>query len=77
MKLKPALVNAKNKPMQIMFQIIGVVLLGVAAYLYSTGNSDWTFAAAVVGICALFLGMRFAIKRRLNAAAEIEKDEDL
>ena len=63
--------------MQIMFQIIGVVLLGVASYLYSTGNSDWTFAAAVVGICSLFLGMRFAIKRRLNAAAESEKDEDL
>ncbi|MBX7055766.1 MAG: hypothetical protein K1X36_12495 [Pyrinomonadaceae bacterium] len=54
--------------MELASKVLAVILLGVAAYFYSAGESDYAFAAAVVGICSFFLSMRFAIKRRLAAA---------
>ncbi len=63
--------------MEIGLKIIAVVLIGAAVYFYNSGQSDYTFAAAAVGVCAFFLSMRFAIKKRLTAAAESEQEEDL
>lgn len=64
----------RNK-MEFGLKILAVILLGVAAYFYSAGQSDYTFGAAVVGLCSFFLSMRFAIKRRL-AAVEAANDSD-
>ena len=62
--------------MEIGLKIIAVVLIGAAVYFYNSGQSDYTFAAAAVGVCAFFLSMRFAIKKRLNAAAETTPDDE-
>lgn len=62
--------------MEIGLKILAVVLMGAAGYFYSTGETDYTFAAAVFGICAFFLSMRFAIKRRLKDAAENASREE-
>lgn len=62
--------------MEIGLKILAVVLIGAAVYFYNTGQSDYTFAAAAVGICAYFLSMRFAIKKRLKAAAETSQKDD-
>ena len=48
------------------FQIITVILVGVAAYFLWTENKDGIFVALVLGGCAYFLSMRFQIKDRLN-----------
>lgn len=64
--------------MEIALKILAAVLIGAAAYFYSEGRSDWTFAAAVFGICAFFLSMRFAIKKRLSAAAaDAQKNDEI
>ena len=63
--------------MEIGLKILAAVLIGTAVYFYNIGQADYTFAAAAVGICAFFLSMRFAIKERLNAAAETEKENDI
>lgn len=63
--------------MEIGLKMLAAVLIGAAVYFYNIGQSDYTFAAAAVGICAFFLSMRFAIKKRLNEAAETEPDEDI
>ena len=62
--------------MEFGFKILAVVLLGVAAYFYSAGQPDYTFGAAVVGICSFFLSMRFAIKRRLAAVETSENNDE-
>lgn len=62
--------------MEIGLKILAVVLIGAAVYFYNSGQSDYTFAAAAVGVCAFFLSMRFAIKKRLNAAAETTPDDE-
>ncbi|MBP6003435.1 MAG: hypothetical protein KA746_08390 [Pyrinomonadaceae bacterium] len=62
--------------MEIGLKALAVVLLGIAAYFYSTGQSDYTLAAAAFGICAFFLSMRFAIKRRLAAADASKTSEE-
>ena len=63
--------------MEIGLKILAAVLIGAAVYFYNSGQSDYTFAAATVGICAFFLSMRIAIKKRLSAAAESEPEEDI
>lgn len=62
--------------MEIGLKILAVVLIGAAVYFYNIGQADYTFAAAAVGICVFFFGMRFAIKKRLNSASTIEQDQD-
>ena len=60
------------------FQILAVVLIGIAAYFLRQGKTDWLFAAAVLGACAFFISIRFQIKSRMQRqAAEAEFDEEL
>ncbi len=52
--------------MERLFQILAVILIGVAAYFLWTGNKDGTFVAAVLGAVAFFLSIRFQVKERLK-----------
>lgn len=47
------------------FQILAVILAGVAAYFLWADNWDGTFVAAVLAASSFFIGMRFQIKARM------------
>lgn len=51
------------------FQIVAVILAGVAAYFLWAGNKDGAFISAVVGCVAFFLSIRFQVQAR-NAERE-------
>lgn len=57
------------------FQILAVILAGVAAYFLWTGNKDGTFIAAVLGAVSFFLSVRFQVKER-SRIREAEQDKD-
>ncbi len=63
--------------MEIGLKILAAVLIGAAVYFYNIGQSEYTFAAAAVGVCAFFMSMRFAIKKRLTATAESEQEDNI
>ena len=52
--------------MERLFQILAVILIGVAAYFLWEGHKDGTFIAAVLGAVAFFLSVRFQVKERLQ-----------
>jgi cellobiose-specific phosphotransferase system component IIC len=60
-----------------LFQILAVVLLGAAAYFYSRDDKDAAFAAAVLGVCAFFLNIRFQIKARVDARRALAENDAL
>ena len=72
--------------MERLFQILAVILAGVAAFFLWKGNWDATFVSAVFGAVSFFLSIRFQIKERLKIrdaerekealAAEEEADKD-
>jgi len=62
--------------MERLLQILAVILLGIAAFFFWRGDSDWLFACVVLSICVFFLSMRFRIKARmLQSEAEQTPDE--
>lgn len=48
------------------FQILAVILLGIAAYFLWLGNRDGIFVSLVLSGCAYFLSLRFQIRERLK-----------
>ena len=52
--------------MERFFQILAVILIGVAAFFLYQGNTDGVFIAAVLGAVSFFLSMRFQVKERLK-----------
>lgn len=54
------------------FQILAVILVGVAAFFLWKGSNDGVFVAAVAGAVCFFLSIRFQVRERL-AAREAEK----
>jgi len=48
------------------FQILAVILAGVAAYFLWSDNTDAMFVAAVFGAVSFFLSIRFQVKERLK-----------
>jgi uncharacterized membrane protein len=62
------------------FQILAVILIGVAAYFLWRGNNDGLFVSAVVGAVCFFLSVRFQVKERMDERArqaqEIEESKD-
>ena len=52
-------------------RILAVALLGAAVYYYSTGESDWSFASAVLSACSYFLSLRFRFKA-MTATATVD-----
>jgi cellobiose-specific phosphotransferase system component IIC len=63
--------------MERIFQILAVILAGVAAYFLWNGNSENAFVAGVFGAASFFLSLRFQVKERLreNEAAEQKRRE--
>jgi hypothetical protein len=61
--------------MERFFQILAVILAGVAAYFLWQGNADRAFIAAVFGAVSFFLSVRFEVKGRLNQR-EAEREEE-
>ena len=52
--------------MERIFQIVAVILIGVAAYFLWRENTDGVFVSAVLGAVAFFLSVRFQVKERLK-----------
>lgn len=52
--------------MEILFQVLAVILAGIAAYFLWTGNNDWFFLSAVLGSVCFFVSIRFQVKERLK-----------
>jgi uncharacterized membrane protein len=61
--------------MERLFQILAVMLIGVAAYFLWHENNDGMFVAAVLGAVCFFLSVRFQVKERLKSRNE-EKQKD-
>lgn len=64
--------------MERIFQIVAVILIGVAAYFLWRGNTEGVFVSAVLGAVAFFLSIRFQVKERLKKKeTETVTDADL
>lgn len=63
--------------MTIIFQVLAVILGGIAAYFLWSDNFDWAFAFVVFAICSYFIGMRFQIKARLEERKAAETQESV
>jgi len=61
--------------MERFFQILAVILAGVAAYFIWQGNADRAFASATFGAVAFFLSIRFQVKERIKIR-EAEREEE-
>ncbi len=57
-----------------LFQILAVILIGVAAFFLWNGNADAAFASAVFGAVSFFLSIRFQVKGRLKLQEEQRKN---
>lgn len=53
--------------MERLFQILAVILIGVAAFFVWNGNTDGVFVAAVAGAVCFFLSIRFQVGERVKA----------
>lgn len=61
--------------MERLFQILAVILAGVAAFFFWRGNWDAGFVSAVFGAVSFFLSIRFQVRERLKIRdAEREAD---
>ncbi len=56
------------------FQILAVILAGVAAFFLWIGNADWAFLSAVLGSLSFFLVIRLQVRER-NRIREAEGRE--
>lgn len=64
--------------MERLFQILAVILIGVAAFFLWKGNTDALFVTAVFGAVSFFLSVRFQVKERLDRReAERLRDEEM
>ncbi len=61
--------------MERFFQILAVILIGVAAFFLWRGNTDAVFISAVLGAVSFFLSVRFQVKERLKKK-EIETTDE-
>jgi len=61
--------------MERFFQILAVILIGVAAFFLWRGNTDGVFITAVLGAVSFFLSVRFQVKERLKKR-EIEPTDE-
>lgn len=57
--------------MERLFQILAVILVGLAAFLYWKGSMDGLYLATVAACVSFFLSVRFQVKER-NKAREAE-----
>jgi hypothetical protein len=59
--------------MELVFRILAVILIGIAAYFLWRGNGDAAFIAGVFGAVSFFLTIRFQVRGRLTER-EIENE---
>lgn len=57
------------------FQIVAVVLAGIAAYFLWAGNKDGAFISVVLGCVSFFLSVRSQVKER-NRIRESEMEAE-
>lgn len=63
--------------MERLFQVLAVILAGVAAFFLWRGETDALFVSAVFGAVCFFLSIRFQVKDRLNRRdAETRSDTE-
>lgn len=56
--------NFRTNKMDHIFQILAVILAGVAAFFYWKGNNDGLYLSAVAAAVSFFLSVRFQVKGR-------------
>ena len=61
--------------MERLFQILAVILAGIAAFFWYRGNQDALFVAAVLGSVCFFLSYRFQVKDRMKQRQDELKSE--
>ena len=61
--------------MERIFQVVAVILAGIAAYFLWDGNKDGAFVSAVLGCVAFFLSVRVQVKERRRQREEQELAE--
>lgn len=62
--------------MERLFQILAVILIGVAAFFLWKGNTDGLFVSAVLGAVCFFLSIRFQVNERLKQRKAQEKEKE-
>ena len=65
-----------NNKFEIALKVFAVALLGAAVYFYTSGESDRTFACAVLSACSYFLSVRFRFKSKMVPVAEEEGPDE-
>jgi pilus assembly protein TadC len=57
------------------FQILAVVLAGIAAFFLWQGNGETAFIVVVLGAVSFFLSIRFQVKERIKRRdAEMQRE---
>lgn len=59
-----------------LFQLLSVVLFGVAAFFFWRGQNDAMFVAGVFGASSFFLSVRMQVKQRLDERSARGDDEN-
>jgi hypothetical protein len=62
--------------MERIFQLLAVILGGIAAYFLWAGDSENAFVTAVLGCVSFFLSIRSQMKER-NRIRELERQKEL
>jgi hypothetical protein len=62
--------------MERFFQILAVILAGIAAYFLWQGNNDGAYVSAVLGAVSFFLSIRFQVKGRLQQRERERLEEE-
>ena len=65
-----------NEKLERLFQILAVILIGVAAFFLWYGNTDGLFISAVLGSVCFFLSVRFQVKERLEQRERDKLEEE-
>ena len=60
--------------MERLFQILAVILIGVAAFFLWKDNNDGVFVSAVLGAVCFFLSIRFQVKERMKLRESQEEN---
>lgn len=61
--------------LELLFQILAVILLGVAAFFLWQNNMDGVFVSAVLGAVCFFLSVRFQITERKKQREDSSANE--
>ena len=59
-----------------LFQILAVVLAGVAAVFFWKEDTDWAFASAVLACCSFFLSLRYQYKARIKERESAARSDE-